>query len=231
VAFGFARAVEAAMDPATPNGIAPDSRGPVFEPTLWFSLDGEGLVSVNIIRAEMGQHVGTAIARILADELEADWDKVRIIHVDTDPKWGYMVTGGSWSVWQSWPIFSRAGAAGRITLIEEGAKLLGVAPEVCTARHGAVLAGGQSIPYAEIVRHGKLDRRYTADELAKPHLPASERRLSRPARRWTYRRRPTAAGATASMRRSQAWSMPGRRSRRRATGRRWSRSTTAWQGR
>jgi isoquinoline 1-oxidoreductase beta subunit len=178
VAFGFARAADAAMDPATPGGIAPESPGPVFEPTLWFSIDGEGLVTVNIIRAEMGQHVGTALARILADELEADWEKVRIIHVDTDPKWGYMVTGGSWSVWQTWPVFSRAGAAGRMALIEEGAKLLGVAPEVCTARSSMVTAGDRSISYGEIVHRGKLDRRYTPEELAKlPIKPASDRRL------------------------------------------------------
>ena len=46
-----------------------------FEPTIWYSIDSEGIVTVNIIRAEMGQHIGTALARILADELEADWDK------------------------------------------------------------------------------------------------------------------------------------------------------------
>ncbi|PMY02110.1 aldehyde dehydrogenase, partial [Pseudomonas sp. MPR-R2A5] len=94
-----------------------------------------------IIRAEMGQHVGTALARILADELEADWDKVRIVHVDTDPKWGLMVTGGSWSVWQTFPVFSQAGAAGRIALIEAGATLLGTSAANCTARGGAVHAG------------------------------------------------------------------------------------------
>jgi isoquinoline 1-oxidoreductase subunit beta len=97
-----------------------------FEPTIWYSIDGDGVVTVNIIRAEMGQHIGTALARILADELEADWAKVRIDAVDTDPKWGVMMTGGSNSVWATFPIFSHAGAAGRIALIEEGAKLLGV---------------------------------------------------------------------------------------------------------
>ena len=95
----------------------------------------------------MGQHVGTALARILADELEADWSKVRVDAVDTDPKWGYMVTGGSWSVWMTFPVFSRAGAAGRIALIEAGAKLLGVPADQCTARSGAVVAGGRSISY------------------------------------------------------------------------------------
>jgi isoquinoline 1-oxidoreductase beta subunit len=81
--------VEAAMDPAVPGGVPDPSVGPSFEPGLWFAIDGERDVTVNIIRAEMGQHVGTALARILADELDVDWDKVRIVHVDTDPKWGY----------------------------------------------------------------------------------------------------------------------------------------------
>ena len=69
-----------------------------FSPTVWFVVDGDGHVRVHIAKAEMGQHVGTALARVVADELEADWDKVSIVHVDSDPKWGYMVTGGSWSV-------------------------------------------------------------------------------------------------------------------------------------
>ena len=180
--FGFPRA-EAAIDPATPTGAPPTPVNPLFEPTIWFSIDGDGFVTVNIIRAEMGQHVGTSLARILADELEADWDKVRIVHVDTDPKWGLMITGASWSVWQTWPIFSRAGAAGRTALIDEGAKLLSVSPTVCTARAGAVVAGEQKISYGEIVSRGRLDRRYTSDELAGlPIKPASERRLiGRPA--------------------------------------------------
>ena len=97
-------------------------------------------MTINIIRAEMGQHVGTALARIVADELEADWNKVKIVTVDSDSKWGVMLTGGSYSVWQSFPLLSRAGAAGRIALVEEGARLLGVPPQMCTARAGAVHA-------------------------------------------------------------------------------------------
>ena len=126
----------------------------------------------------MGQHVGTALARILADELEADWDKVRIVAVDTDPKWGLMVTGGSWSVWMTFPVFSRAGAAGRIALVDEGAKLLGVPANRCVARSGAVIAADRSISYAEIIERGDLRRTFTADELASmPIKPASERRF------------------------------------------------------
>lgn len=176
--FGFPRHAAAAMDPAVPGGMPPAEAGPLFEPTLWFAIDGDGWVTINIIRAEMGQHVGTALARILADELGADWDKVRILHVDTDPKWGLMVTGGSWSVWQTFPVFSRAGAAGRIALIEQGAKLLNVDPSTCRAESGAVSSGGTSLTFGEIVRRGVPARRFSAEELEKlPIKPASERRL------------------------------------------------------
>ena len=174
LAFGFAALTKAASDGAAPVAVAAGG----FEPTLWFAIAPDGIVTVNIIRAEMGQHVGTALARILAEELEADWDKVRIVHVDTDPKWGTMVTGGSWSVWQTFPLYSRAGAAGRIALIEGGAKLLGVAATACTARAGKVVAGGRSIGYGEIVTRGGLTRTFTPAELDKlPLKPVAERRL------------------------------------------------------
>lgn len=149
-----------------------------FEPALWYDIDRDGIVTVNITRAEMGQHVGTALARIVADELEADWNAVRLRYVDSDPKWGYMVTGGSWSVWQSFPYLSQAGAAGRTALIEEGAKLLGVAKESCMARNSVVSGGGKSITYAEIIRHGGLTRVFTPEQLkTMPIKTAAERRL------------------------------------------------------
>ena len=150
----------------------------VFEPTLWYDIDRDGIVTVNIIRAEMGQHVGTALARIVADELEVDWASVRLRYVDTDPKWGVMVTGGSWSVWQSFPYLSQAGAAGRMALIDEGARLLRVDRVNCIARNGLVSGAGKTMRYADIVRRGQLARSYTADELkSMPIKAACERRL------------------------------------------------------
>src|ERR1043166_9531725 len=123
------------------QGAAKESGSSPFEPTIWYTVDRDGVVTVNITRAEMGQHIGTAIARIVADELEVEWSNVRIFAVDTDPKWGVMSTGGSKSVATDFPIHGRAGAAGRIALIESGAKLLGVSPSQCLARQGAVVAG------------------------------------------------------------------------------------------
>lgn len=177
VMFGYARSGLAAelLAPGTASASSPTD---LFEPTIWYGISPKGEITVNIIRAEMGQHIGTALARIVADELEADWSKVRIVMVDSDPKWGEMVTGGSWSVWMSFPVLSRAGAAGRIALIEEGARLLGANPKSCTARNGAIHGSGRSIAYGDIVTRGNLRRTYTADQLKQmPLKAAADRRL------------------------------------------------------
>lgn len=149
-----------------------------FSPTVWFNINPSGHVNVNIAKAEMGQHVGTALARIVAEELGADWSKVGLTHVDTDPKWGYMVTGGSWSVSTSYLAMSQAGAAGRQVLLEAGAGLLGADIGDCEARDGAVHANGRAILFGDIVSKGDIDRTFTADELAAlPVKPAADRAL------------------------------------------------------
>ncbi|MDX1499179.1 MAG: molybdopterin cofactor-binding domain-containing protein [Woeseiaceae bacterium] len=149
-----------------------------FAPTVWYEIDGEGGILVNIAKAEMGQHVGTALARVVADELGADWDRVSIKYVDSDPKWGYMVTGGSWSVHTTFRMLSQAGAAGRMVLRDAGAKLLDVAPGQVTVSGSKVAAGERSISFAEIVRRGEIGRSFTQEELdALPMKPANERTL------------------------------------------------------
>ena len=49
------------------SGLVHAATGAAYEPTIWYNIAPDGIVTVNIIRAEMGQHVGTALARILAD--------------------------------------------------------------------------------------------------------------------------------------------------------------------
>ncbi len=178
---GFLITVTAAgaMFSATVPAQAADS----FAPTIWYDIDRAGTITIHIIRAEMGQHVGTAIARIVADELEADWSKVKFDHVDSDPKWGLMATGGSWSIWQSYPLYSQAAAAGRIALIEAGARLLGVPVAACSARNSAVVAGKASVSYGDIIARGDLSRRFTEAELAKLPIktPAQRKLIGKPA--------------------------------------------------
>lgn len=148
----------------------------LFEPTIWYSIAPNGEISVNVTKAEMGQHVGTALARIVAEELEANWDDVRIHHVDTEDKYGLFVTGGSWSVWQNFDLLSRAGAAGRASLIEEGAKLLGEDPRQCKAANSFVVCNGKRISFGEIVAKGDLNRAYTDDQLAALPIKAPQQR-------------------------------------------------------
>lgn len=162
--FGFPKAPLAAMDPGAADGLPIEAAGGKFEPAIWYWIDGEGRVNVNIIRAEMGQHVGTAIARILADELGAAWEDVHITHVDTDPKWGLMVTGGSWSVWQSWPLYRQAGAAGRVALAQKAAELWGVDVAAVTVENGEVRAGARVAGFGELVRAG-ITQSFTEEEL------------------------------------------------------------------
>jgi isoquinoline 1-oxidoreductase len=139
---------------ALPAWGAPESG--VYSPSLWYDIDGDGIVTVNIAKAEMGQHVGTPLAQAVAEELEADWSQMRIRHVDSDPKWGVMVTGGSWSVNWTFDLLSRAGAAGRIALIQAAAKKFGVAPDACVAAGGTVTSGANAATYGELVRAGGI---------------------------------------------------------------------------
>lgn len=173
ISFGFPRHLMAAMDPASPDGKVLPSEGDIYEPSLWYSIDTAGKIKVNIMRSEMGQHVGTAIARILADELEADWDDVEIIHVDSDPRWGYMVTGGSWSISQSWPVYRQAGAAGRTALIEAAAKKWGITAKECEAKNGKIISSKGELSYGELVSLG-LTRQFTEEELKTLPLKPNE---------------------------------------------------------
>lgn len=136
-----------------------------FSPTVWYEIDSSGKIKVNIARAEMGQHVGTALAKIVAEELGADWNDVHIHHVDTDPKWGYMVTGGSWSVFQSYEPLSRAGAAGRALLIEAGAQALGKAEKDCQTKDGFVICGQQRVSFAELIKAHQFNKRISPEAL------------------------------------------------------------------
>lgn len=150
----------------------------LFSPAVWFEINEAGEVLVNIAKAEMGQHVGTALARIVADELGANWESVSLAHVDTDPKWGVMVTGGSWSVVTSFEMLSRAGAAGRTVLIDAAAGLLNVDAGELRAENGMVTGAGESLSFADIVARGDISRTFTEDELAAlPLKPASARTL------------------------------------------------------
>ena len=49
-----------------------------FAPSVWFTMQSSGETTVHVFRQELGQHVGTAFAQMIAEELELDWSKVSI---------------------------------------------------------------------------------------------------------------------------------------------------------
>jgi len=143
-----------------------------FGPTAWYSIGPDGIVTVMVGKAEMGQHVSSAMCQIVAEELEADWSKMRIQLPDNDPKYndpvlGALITGGSWSVRMNFDAMSRAGAAGRITLTEAGAQMMGVPAGECRASNSQIIHSktGKKVSYAKIVADGKANKVWTADEL------------------------------------------------------------------
>ena len=100
---------------------------PSFTPSIWFTMTPDGMTTMHIIKAEMGQHIGTAFAQIIADELELPWDKVRLDtpleSVDNFAIYGLAYTVNSGSVTTEFDRISRADA---LQPIGETAQVLGV---------------------------------------------------------------------------------------------------------
>jgi isoquinoline 1-oxidoreductase len=143
---------------------------PAFQPSIWFTMTPDGMTTMHIIKAEMGQHIGTAFAQIIAEELEVPWDKVRLDmpleSAENFGIYGLAYTVNSGSVTTEFDRLLRAGALGRIALTEAGAKLLGATLSNCHAEGGRVIdkASGRSIGYGEILQQAKIDRKFSYPE-------------------------------------------------------------------
>jgi isoquinoline 1-oxidoreductase len=141
-----------------------------FTPSIWFTMTPDGKTTMHIVKAEMGQHIGTALAQIIAEELEVNWDDVRLDtpleSMENFAVYGLAYTVNSGSVTTEFDRLSRAGAAGRIALTEAGAKALGVSPAGCYAENSRVIdrASGRSVSYGEILQKVKIDRRFSYPE-------------------------------------------------------------------
>src|ERR1700732_439333 len=141
-----------------------------FSPSIWFTLTPDGKVTMHIVKAEMGQHIGTALAQIIAEELEVKWEDVRLDtpleSVENFAIYGLAYTVNSGSVTTEFDRLSRAGAAGRIALWKAGAQWLGAKLDDCYARASRVYdkASSRSIGYGEIIQKVKIDRKFSYPE-------------------------------------------------------------------
>ncbi len=124
-----------------------------FEPSIWLSIDTDGLVTIVAHRSEMGTGIRTSLPMIVADELEADWDRVRIEQAVGDRRYGSQNTDGSHSIRAFHDGMRRAGAAARQMLETAAAEAWDVDERECTARLHTVVhePSGRSADFGELV--------------------------------------------------------------------------------
>ena len=144
---------------------APDHPEGQFAPNAFIRIDKAGKTTLVIPQAEMGQGVYTAIAMILAEELDADFAGVTIEHAPPsdklygNPTFGVQVTGNSNSIRAFWTKLRNAGAAARTMLIAAAAAQWEVDAAECRASNGKITdaASNRTLTYSELAdAAGKL---------------------------------------------------------------------------
>ena len=140
-----------AQDAAKPAGLKP------FEQPLAFvHIAKDGTTTITINRLDFGQGVQTSLPMILADELDADWSKVRSAHGSSDPAYvdpvfGMHITGGSGSIAHSYTQYRELGARTRAMLIGAAAAQWKVDAGTLRTRNGVVIGpGGQQLSYGDL---------------------------------------------------------------------------------
>jgi isoquinoline 1-oxidoreductase subunit beta len=134
-----------------------------FAPNAFVRIATDGTISVVVNHSEMGQGVYTSLPMLLADELDADWTKVRFEPAPVDPVYnhpiyGVQMTGGSTSTWSSFDQFRKAGAVARAFLVKAAAKEWNVLPASCRTSNGFVIGPkpGMRLSYGHLAPKAAL---------------------------------------------------------------------------
>jgi isoquinoline 1-oxidoreductase beta subunit len=143
----------AATAPTYKTGAGAMPHGVVVDPRVFVSIAPDGIVTIVAHRAEMGTGVRTSLPMVVADELEADWARVRVVEAEgNETKYGNQDTDGSRSTRHYLMPMRQIGAAARSMLEEAAAQKWNVKPEeVKAANHEVVhAASGRRIGYGEL---------------------------------------------------------------------------------
>ena len=140
-----------AQDAAKPAGLKPFQ-----QPSAFVHIAKDGTVTVTINRLDFGQGVQTSLPMILAEELDADWSKVKSVHgtndpAYVDPAYGMHITGGSGSIARSYTQYRELGARTRAMLISAAAAQWNTDAASLRTRSGVVIGpGGKQLSYGEL---------------------------------------------------------------------------------
>ncbi|MFD2365616.1 molybdopterin cofactor-binding domain-containing protein [Pseudoduganella sp. GCM10020061] len=128
----------------------------ISQPNAFLHITPDGVVTVAVNRLEFGQGVHTSLPMLIAEELDADWSKVRAELAPAgdaykDPGMGLQMTGGSGSVKNSFMQYREIGARARLMLVAAAAQQWKVAPEQCRTENGVVYGpAGQKASYGSL---------------------------------------------------------------------------------
>jgi isoquinoline 1-oxidoreductase beta subunit len=124
-----------------------------FAPNVYLSIDSDNQVTIIAHRSEMGTGIRTSLPMIVADELGADWSKVKIVQAEGDEeKYGDQNTDGSYSVRMFYEPMRKAGATARHMLIAAAAEKWEVDASECGTENGQVIStSGKKINFGDLV--------------------------------------------------------------------------------
>jgi len=124
-------------------------------PNAFLRIGTDNTITVLLAHSEMGQSIWTTLPMLIAEELDADWSKIKVEHAPAAPAYihtayGIQITGGSSTTWSEFDRYRQAGALTRALLVNAAAKQWGVEPSACKTENGMVIAGDKSISYGEL---------------------------------------------------------------------------------
>jgi isoquinoline 1-oxidoreductase beta subunit len=134
-----------------------------FKPHAFLEIAADETITVWVGQTNLGQGTHTGIPMIIADELDANWEKVQekmalAAEPFKDPVWHLQGTGGSTSIRHRWDMLRKVGAAARQMLIKAAADKWGIPEKQCVAKDGKILhPDGKSLSFGQLAEAaGKL---------------------------------------------------------------------------
>jgi len=118
---------------------ATEADNAAWHPSVYLGLETDGTVIIVAHRSEMGTGIRSVLPTVLADELDADWKRVKIEQAIGDAKYGSQNTDGSCSIRDFYDAMREAGASARIMLERAAAAEWGVPVSECKAQNHQVV--------------------------------------------------------------------------------------------